>query len=83
MAEWAWMVSFTINENGSLGEYHMEQIDLSLYRFDTVEKLRSQTGQGLFETAEEAEEWAKMQTGRNSCGCNCSKGGKGCGCSHT
>ncbi len=82
MAEWVWMVSFTINEDGSLGEYHMEQIDLSMYRFDTAEKLRSQTGRGLFGTAEEAEGWAKVQTGRKSCGCNCSKVGGGCGRAH-
>lgn len=81
MAEWKWMVSFAVNEDGSFADYHVDQIDLTRYRPETAEKLRAQEGRGLFTSAQEAEEWAKAQTGRKSCGCSCGKNkGGSCGC---
>lgn len=82
MNEIMWMVSFKINEDGSLSDYHIDQIDLNAYPPAVAEKLKAQLGKGLFEDQDEAKTWAKAQTGRKSCGCSCGKGGGGCGCPH-
>lgn len=82
MAEWAWMVSFVVNEDGSLGDYEIEEVNLDSYSVSVADKLRSKSGKGLFDNAEEARSWAEAQLGSKSCGCCCGNGGLGCGCPH-
>lgn len=82
MAEWAWMVSFVVNEDGSLGDYELEEVNLDFYNSTAANKLRAKIGKGLFTNAEEARMWAEAQLGDKSCGCRCGSSGKGCGCPH-
>ncbi|MEG6586274.1 hypothetical protein [Dendrosporobacter sp. 1207_IL3150] len=74
--EIVWIVSFEVDEDGSLQSYLIEEQDLSSYRTDIANSLRELIGKGLFYSHSEAEKWAEAQT-NSSCGC---KGKKGGGC---
>jgi len=70
-----WLVSFTVGEDGSLLEYFIEEKDLADYRRDIADKLIEKLGKGLFDSKQEAEEWANAQMTEPSCECGCKTGG--------
>jgi len=77
-----WIVSFEVDQAGKFLDYAVEEFDLREHP-RAANKLEPLVGKGVFESAAEAEEWAKKQFAApsHSCGGGCGCGGGG-GCCH-
>ncbi len=76
--EMIYMVSFEVDENGSLKGYSIDEKDLAAYRADIADNLKSMFGKGIFHKKEEARQWAEAQIEAGASQSCCGKSGGCC-----